>query len=321
MQTMTLEELAALAGSIKTEIGKAVHGQDGVVDHLLVALFARGHCLLEGPPGTAKTLLAQSLSDALALDFRRIQFTPDLMPGDVIGANIFDFATSKFNLVKGPVFTDILLGDEINRAPPKTQAALLQVMNERQVTIDGEDLDVGDLFFTIATQNPIENQGTYPLPEAQLDRFLFKLDVAFPDRDAELEILTRHASQPLSLAARREGIEAVATREQLLAGQALVDTVRLESAILAYVLDLVRATREDASIDHGGSTRAADALCGAVRAKAALAGRDYALPDDVKALFRPALRHRIVLSPAAEIDGLTTDDALARITDQVAAPR
>lgn len=318
---MTLDELSTLAHAITAEIGKAVHGQDDVVHHLMVALFARGHCLLEGPPGTAKTLLAQSLSDALALDFRRIQFTPDLMPGDVIGANIFDFATSKFNLVKGPVFTDILLGDEINRAPPKTQSALLQVMNERQVTIDGEDMNVGDLFFTIATQNPIENQGTYPLPEAQLDRFLFKLDVRFPDRDAELEILTRHADQPLSLAARRAGIKPVATREQLLAGQALVDSVRLEPSILVYALDLVRATRDDVSIDHGGSTRAADALCGAVRSKAALAGRDYALPDDVKALFAPALRHRIVLSPAAEIDGMTPDDVLARITDQIAAPR
>ncbi|MEE9375747.1 MAG: MoxR family ATPase [Rhizobiaceae bacterium] len=318
---MNLDELQTLAGNIRTEIGKAVHGQNEVIDLLLVSLFARGHCLLEGPPGTAKTLLAQSLADSLKLEFKRIQFTPDLMPGDVIGANIFDFRTSKFNLVKGAIFTDILLADEINRAPPKTQAALLQVMNERIVTIDGKDHSVGELFFVIATQNPIENQGTYPLPEAQLDRFLFKLILDFPERDFELEILTRHAKQALEHDARRAGIKAVASLVKIRNGQKLVDKIRLDEKILVYVLDLVRLTRHDNAISHGGSTRAADALCGAVRANAALSGRDYAIPDDVKRLFKASMRHRIVLSPTAEIEGRTPDEVLDQIINQIEAPR
>lgn len=318
---MNLDELQTLATSIRDEVGKAVHGQDEIVDLLLISLFARGHCLLEGPPGTAKTLLAQSLATSFKLDFKRIQFTPDLMPGDVIGANIFDFNTSKFNLIKGPIFTDILLTDEINRAPPKTQAALLQVMNERIVTIDGVNHDVGNLFFVIATQNPIEHQGTYPLPEAQLDRFLFKLVLDFPGRDDELEILSRHARQALDHNARRAGLKAVASLAKISAGQKLVDGILLDDKILTYVLDLVRMTRTDGSISHGGSTRAADALCGAVRAAAALDGRDYALPDDVKRLFAASMRHRIVLSPSAEIEGRTTDDVLQQILNQVEAPR
>ena len=318
---MNLDDLQTLAADIRTEVGKAVHGQSEIVDLLLISLFARGHCLLEGPPGTAKTLLAQSLADSFKLDFKRIQFTPDLMPGDVIGANIFDFNTSKFNLIKGPIFTDVLLTDEINRAPPKTQAALLQVMNERIVTIDGKDHDVGDLFFVIATQNPIEHQGTYPLPEAQLDRFLFKLVLDFPNRDEELEILRRHARQALDHNARRAGLKAVASLPKIRAGQKLVDQILLDEKILNYVLDLVRLTRTDGAINHGGSTRAADALCGAVRAAAALDGRDYAIPDDVKRLFAPSMRHRIVLSPSAEIEGRTTDEVLEQIINQVEAPR
>jgi len=318
---MNLDDLQTLAADIKGEVGRAVHGQDAIIDQLLISLFARGHCLLEGPPGTAKTLLAQSMATTFQLDFKRIQFTPDLMPGDVIGANIFDFNTSKFNLIKGPIFTDILLTDEINRAPPKTQAALLQVMNERTVTIDGTNHTVGDLFFVIATQNPIEHQGTYPLPEAQLDRFLFKLVLDFPDRDAEFEILRRHANQPLEHDARKAGLKTVATKAKIKEGQKLVDSILLDEKILTYVLDLVRATRQDNSITHGASTRAADALCGAVRATAALQGRDYAIPDDVKGLFNAAMRHRIVLSPSAEIEGLTPDDVLEQLLNQVEAPR
>ncbi len=318
---MHLDDLQALAGSIRAGIAKAVHGQDDIIELLLVSLFARGHCLLEGPPGTAKTLLAQSMASVLDIDFGRIQFTPDLMPGDVLGANIFDFNASKFNLIKGPVFTDILLTDEINRAPPKTQAALLQVMNERVVTIDGTDHSVGDLFFVVATQNPIEHQGTYPLPEAQLDRFLFKLVLDFPDRDAELEIMRRHAAQGLDHNARHAELVAVADPDAIRAGQKLIDEIRLDEKILSYVVDLVRKTRSDSSISHGGSTRAADALCGAIRAAAALDGRQYALPDDVKRLFKPAMRHRIVISPSAEIEGRTADEVLDQIINQVEAPR
>ena len=318
---MNLDALNTLATTIRAEIGKAVHGQDDVIDLLIVSLFSRGHCLLEGPPGTAKTLLAQALSSAMELDFGRIQFTPDLMPGDVLGINIFDFGSSAFKLTKGPVFTDVLLADEINRAPPKTQAALLQVMNERVATIDGTDYPLNDSFFVIATQNPIEQQGTYPLPEAQLDRFLFKLLVDFPDAEAELEILRRHAAQPLDIKARTTGLSRVVTPEALAEARALIDGIRLDEAVLKYILDLVRATREDPDIRHGASTRAADALAGAVRAAAALDGRDYAIPDDVQRLVIPALNHRIVLGPTAEIEGRNAADAIAAILNRIEAPR
>ncbi len=318
---MDLDSFGQLAGRIRAEIGKAVHGQDDAIDMALIALFARGHCLLEGPPGTAKTLLAQSLAAAMHLDFGRIQFTPDLMPGDVLGVNLFDFGTSQFRLTKGPVFTQILLADEINRAPPKTQAALLQVMNERIATIDGIDHHLGDTFFVLATQNPIEQQGTYPLPEAQLDRFLFKVLIDFPDEAAEIEILRRHAGQPLDHNARTNGIEPVLDAQALAAGRALIDGIRLDDTILGYILALVRATREDPEIRHGASTRAADAVAGAVRAAAALDGRDYAIPDDVQRLIVPALRHRIVLGPTAEIEGQSETDVMHNILNRIEAPK
>ncbi|MEO0999878.1 MAG: MoxR family ATPase [Pseudomonadota bacterium] len=318
---MDLDALQSAAERVRTEIGRAVHGQDEVVDLLLIALFARGHCLLEGPPGTAKTLLARSLSASLHLDFGRIQFTPDLMPGDVLGVNIFDFATSAFRLTKGPVFTDILLADEINRAPPKTQAALLQVMNERVATIDGTDHALGPDFFVVATQNPIESQGTYPLPEAQLDRFLFKILIEFPDAAAEVEILSRHAVQSLDHAARTDPLEPVLDRETLAAGRGVVDGIRLDESLIRYIVALTRATRDDPEIRHGASTRAADALAGAARAAAALDGRDYAIPDDVQRLVGPAFNHRIVLGPTAEIEGRTPTQVLDNILAQVEAPR
>jgi MoxR-like ATPase len=318
---MQLDEFHGLIDATRAEIGKAVQGQDGLIDLLLISLFARGHCLVEGPPGTAKTLLARALSASVALDFGRVQFTPDLMPGDVLGVNLFNFQTNEFRLTKGPVFTDILLADEINRAPPKTQSALLQAMNERQVTIDGKDYSLGAHFFVIATQNPIEQQGTYPLPEAQLDRFLFKLIVDFPDRAAEIDILTRHSVQSLDFSARHADVRPVMQAADLAAGQQLVDSIRLDPTILTYIVDLVRATRNDPDILHGGSTRAADAIAGAVRAKAAVDGRDYAIPDDVQALIVPTLRHRIVLSPNAEIEGRRAEDVLQAILNRIDAPR
>jgi len=316
-----LDEFRKLIATIRGEIGKAVQGQDALIDLVLISIFARGHCLVEGPPGTAKTLLARSVSAVMDMEYRRIQFTPDLMPGDVLGVNLFNFQTSQFHLTKGPVFTDILLADEINRAPPKTQSALLQAMNERMVTIDGTDYSLGANFFVLATQNPIEQQGTYPLPEAQLDRFLFKLVVDFPDRDTEIAILSKHAGEALQSDERTAGIERLLDSVTLADGRNLVDSIHLDTAILSYIVDLIRATRSDPDILHGASTRAADALAAAVRVRAAFEGRDYGLPDDVQALLTPALRHRIVLSPAAEIDGRTAEDVLSNIKNRVDAPR
>ncbi len=318
---MDLDEFRELISAVRAEIGKAVLGQEPLVDLVLISVFARGHCLVEGPPGTAKTLLARCVSSVMDLEYRRIQFTPDLMPSDVLGVNLFNFQTSQFHLTKGPVFTDVLLADEINRAPPKTQSALLQAMNERTVTIDGTDYPLGPNFFVIATQNPIEQQGTYPLPEAQLDRFLFKLVVDFPDKDTEIAILAKHAAEPLDGGLQKSGIERIVSAATLAAGRTLVDSIRLDKTILTYIVDLVRATRSDPDILHGVSTRAADALAGAVRVRAAFEGRDYGLPDDVQALLAPALRHRIVLSPSAEIEGRTAEDVLANIKNRVDAPR
>lgn len=318
---MTLEILRQRASELRTEIARTVLGQDDVVEMLLIALFARGHVLIEGPPGTAKTLLARSFAASMDLDFGRIQFTPDLMPGDVLGTSIFDFSTSQFTLTKGPVFSQVLLADEINRAPPKTQAALLQAMNERAVTIDGTDYDLGREFIVVATQNPIEQQGTYPLPEAQLDRFLFKLEIDFPAEDTELQILLDHAEKPLEAGLETTSLNQMLNAEDLAICRDAIDTVIIKKDILSYLLHLVRATRAHAEIAHGASTRAADALATAVRAAAAMDGRDYAIPDDVKRLFVPAMRHRIVLGPTAEIEGRNPSAVLTSLLNQIGAPR
>ncbi|MEL6582249.1 MAG: MoxR family ATPase [Pseudomonadota bacterium] len=317
---MTLDDLRALAAAIKGEVAKTVHGQDEAVDLVLTALFAGSHVLIEGPPGTAKTLLVQSLAAALRLDFGRIQFTPDLMPGDVLGANIYNFSTGAFALTKGPVFTEVLLADEINRAPPKTQAALLQAMNERRVTLDGTDYPLGEAFTVIGTQNPLESQGTYPLPEAQLDRFLFKLLIDFPEAEAEVEILRRSAERTQT-GAPLIGSNPVVDGEALIEGRKALALVRLEEPILRYIVEITRATRSDPDLLEGASTRAADALAMAARAAAALDGRDYVLPDDVKKLIPPAYRHRVVVGPTAEIEGRTADSVLAAILNRVEAPR
>ena len=318
---MDMSEVGALAARIRAEVGKAVIGQTGTVDLMLTALFSGGHILLEGPPGTAKTLLAQSFARSLSLDFGRIQFTPDLMPGDILGSNIFNFQTSTFTLTRGPVFCDILLADEINRTPPKTQAALLEAMQERSVTVDGDTHVLSDRFTVIATQNPIEQQGVYPLPEAQLDRFLFKQTLDYPSREDELLVVEAHGSHggmpdPVTL-----GVQPVADAAAVAAAIAAVSRVRLVPEIAAYVVDLVRATRESADIETGASPRAGAMLALASRARAALDGRDYVIPDDVKTLALPALRHKVVLSPAAEIEGRRVDQVIGALIDQAPAPR
>jgi MoxR-like ATPase len=318
---MDLQYIHGITEGVRGEVRKAVVGQDEVMDLMLTSLLVGGHVLIEGVPGTAKTLLAQSFASSLALDFGRIQFTPDLMPGDVLGTNLFNFQTNSFVLTKGAIFTQILLADEINRAPPKTQAALLQAMNERQVTIDGKDYSLGDAFMVVATQNPIEQQGTYPLPEAQLDRFLFKIIIDYPERDQELEIVRRHGHRSAMPRLADFGLRAIAHEQSLAAAREIVSDIRLSEELIAYLVDLIRATREHGSLEVGGSPRSANMLASAVRAFAALQGRDFVIPDDVKVLFLPVLRHRIVLSPGGEIEGLTTDKVLRDILEQIPAPR
>jgi MoxR-like ATPase len=309
---------AALA-AVRAEIAKAVVGQDQVVTGLLIALVTRGHVLLEGVPGVAKTLLARSLAASLSLSAKRVQFTPDLMPGDVTGSLVFDARTAEFEFREGPVFTNILLADEINRTPPKTQAALLEAMEERQVTVEGSPRPLPDPFLVAATQNPVEYEGTYPLPEAQLDRFLLKLIVAVPDRAGEIDLLARHAAgfDPRDLSF----IRPVAGPADLAAARKDAAAVRVSPEVAGYIVDVCRATRQSPSLRLGVSPRGATALLAASRAWAWLAGRDFVIPDDVKALARPALRHRVQLRPEAELEGVTSEGVLDGVLAAVPVPR
>jgi MoxR-like ATPase len=318
---MTLDDVRSLGSAIDREIAKAVVGQQAAVRLLTIALFSAGHVLLEGPPGTAKTLLAQSFARTLGLDFGRIQFTPDLMPGDIIGSNLFNFQTSQFALTRGPVFCELLLADEINRTPPKTQAALLEAMQERRITIDGRTEQLSDRFTVVATQNPIEQQGVYPLPEAQLDRFLFKITIPWPTLEAERAIVAQYGSRTGTPAPQDSGVERVADAGMISAALDAVGAVRLVEEVIDYIVRLIRATREHGDLSSGASPRAASALAAAARAAAALDGRDYVLPDDVKALAPALLRHRLILSPSAEIDGRRIDDVVAALIASVDAPR
>ncbi|MEU6033306.1 MoxR family ATPase [Streptomyces tauricus] len=307
--------------TLRAEIAKAVVGQDPAVTGLVVALLCRGHVLLEGVPGVAKTLLVRALASALELDTKRVQFTPDLMPSDITGSLVYDARTAEFSFQPGPVFTNLLLADEINRTPPKTQSSLLEAMEERQVTVDGTPRPLPEPFLVAATQNPVEYEGTYPLPEAQLDRFLLKLTIPLPSRQDEINVLTRHSEgfNPRDL--RAAGIRPVAGPADLEAARAAVAKTAVSPEITGYVVDICRATRESPSLTLGVSPRGATALLATARAWAWLTGRDYVIPDDVKALALPTLRHRVQLRPEAEMEGVTADSVINAILSHVPVPR
>lgn len=314
-------ELRSALAAVRTEVAKAVVGQDAAVTGLLIALLCRGHVLLEGVPGVAKTLLVRTLSAALDLDTKRVQFTPDLMPGDVTGSLVYDARTAEFSFRQGPVFTNLLLADEINRTPPKTQASLLEAMEERQVSVDGTPRRLPDPFLVIATQNPVEYEGTYQLPEAQLDRFLLKLTLPLPERDQEIEVLQRHAAgfDPRDLAGA--GVRPVAGVAVLGRARDEVARVQVSREVLGYAVDVCRATRQSPSLALGVSPRGATALLATSRAWAWLSGRGYVTPDDVKALAHPTLRHRVQLRAEAELEGVTTESVLDTVLAAVPVPR
>ena len=322
-QTSSTDPRAAVL-AVREEVGKVVVGQEGALSGLVTALLVNGHVLLEGVPGVAKTLLAKALASSLALDFARVQFTPDLMPADVIGQVIFSQgaagAVGEFRFREGPVFTILMLADVINRTPPKTQSALLEAMEERQVTVEGQARPLPDPFIVVATQNPIEYEGTYPLPEAQLDRFLLKLHVGYPTADQEQEVLRRHDEglDPHVVAAV---VRPVASVADLVAARELVDAVRVEAPVLGYVVSLARATRESPSLSLGVSPRGSAMLLHAAKAWAWLSGRDFVTPDEVKAIAKPALRHRVQLRPEVELEGATVDAVLDGVLATVPVPR
>jgi MoxR-like ATPase len=317
----TADSARASLEALRTEIAKAVVGQDPAVTGLVVALLCRGHVLLEGVPGVAKTLLVRALAASLQLETKRVQFTPDLMPGDITGSLVYDARTAEFSFQAGPVFTNLLLADEINRTPPKTQASLLEAMEERQVSVDGIPRPLPEPFLVAATQNPVEYEGTYPLPEAQLDRFLLKLILPLPSRETEIDVLTRHADgfNPRDLDSA--GLRPVAGPADLDAARAAVAKTSVSADITAYIVDICRATRESPSLTLGVSPRGATALLATARAWAWLTGRDYVIPDDVKALALPTLRHRIQLRPEAEMEGITPDSVITSVLAHVPVPR
>lgn len=313
---------AKLREKIQKEVQKVILGGEELIELCILALFCGGHILLEGPPGTGKTFLVRTLATALGMEFSRIQFTPDLMPSDIIGTNIFHFQTNQFILRKGPIFTQFLLADEINRTPPKTQAALLEAMQEGFVTLDGKSYPLPEVFTVVATQNPIEQEGTYPLPEAQLDRFLFKVIVSFPSEEDEVEMVKRHQSNLLKVKPEDLGVKPVTSSEEIVRlRQAIYQQVFIAEDMIRYVVKIVRGTRSSPHILHGASPRAALMLANAAKVRAVLYGRGYIIPDDIKTLVPHVLRHRIVLTPAAQIEGITPEKALEEVVRKVPVPR
>jgi MoxR-like ATPase len=319
--TLTVQEGAELAKRVRDVVSTRIVGQDAAIEDVLATFLARGHALIEGVPGTAKTLLVRAIANALAVRFSRIQFTPDLMPADVTGVSLYRDPVRGFEFQPGPVFTDLLLADEINRAPAKTQAALLEAMGERQVTSDGTSRPLDALFTVMATQNPVEHEGTFPLPEAQLDRFLMKVVVGYPSAEAEAKMLELHES---GFDPEKGGamviVESVLTAEQARQCRQLVDQVRVAPEVREYISSITRATRDDPSFVLGASPRASVALMRASRAAAVMDGRDFVTPDDVKARAPAVLRHRVILAPELGVEGRTTDEVLSALLTRVVAP-
>ncbi len=316
-----MDYVSQVSAQIKRETQKVIVGQDSVIDQILICLFAEGHALLEGVPGTAKTLMIKTVSRIIGAGFNRIQFTPDLMPSDITGTNVFNMSTSQFTMRHGPIFTDILLADEINRTPPKTQAALLEAMEERQVTIDGESHHLSPLFLVLATENPIEYEGTYPLPEAQLDRFLFKVLIEYPSAEEELQVVANWQAGFNARKLEAVGLDSLDDPAVISQCRALVREVKVEPSVQLYLVNLVRRTREHPSLLWGASPRASVAMLLAGKALAAMRGRDFVTPDDVRDVAHPALRHRILLRSEAEIEGVTPDSILDEIVTTVEVPR
>lgn len=316
---LNLSELEAKLQAMRQEIGKVLVGQQELVDMLLVSILSNGHVLLEGVPGVAKTLSAKLLAKVIKADFSRIQFTPDLMPSDVLGTSVFNQKNADFEFKAGPIFSNIVLIDEINRAPAKTQAALFEVMEERQVTVDGETRKMTEPYFVIATQNPIEQEGTYRLPEAQLDRFLFKLNVDYPSVEQEVDILLNHHEQRVAVDLSQ--IEAVLSAEDIASFKNLVGQVHVEPEILKYIAEIVAATRKHVSLILGASPRASVSILVASKAFAAMHGRDFITPEDIKYIAVPVMRHRVILTPESEMEGISSDEVIKEIVDKVEVPR
>lgn len=318
-QRTDLSGVKTMADNIRTEIGKIIVGQQRMIDLLITALLANGHVLIEGVPGVAKTLTTRLLARTLSTDFSRIQFTPDLMPSDVIGTSVFNPETTEFNFKEGPVFANVVLIDEINRSPAKTQAALFEVMQERQISVDGTTYAMEEPFIILATQNPIEHEGTYKLPEAQLDRFLFKIEVTYPEHEDEAAILEgvhkrKHNNDPAQL-------DAVVSESDIVANQDKINEVHIEDSLIHYITEITQLSRNNSSIHIGASPRASVFMMRAAKAWAAIQGRDFVIPEDVQAMAKPVLRHRLMLTPEKEMEGTTADEVITQIIEQIEVPR
>ncbi len=314
-----LGTLTNLVEKIKTEISKVVIGQDQMLEQILIAILTSGHVLIEGVPGVAKTLTAKLFSKAIDAKFSRIQFTPDLMPSDVIGTSIFNMSTSAFEFKKGPIFGDIILIDEINRAPAKTQAALFEVMEERQITVDGNTYLMEEPFVVLATQNPIEQEGTYSLPEAQLDRFIFKINVDYPSFDSEIQILENHNTLKNNF--ENKNFNSFISKNEILEARKLVQSIHIDKDLIKYLAQIVAKTRNNNSIYLGGSPRASINIMNTAKAYAAINGRDFVLPDDIKLMTYPVLRHRLILTPEKEMEGISVEKVIKQIIDSIKVPR